>query len=303
MILILKSNCVTDTIGYLQNINENFESIKSIVGISNDTISNEISAVNTMLVVFSVIVGLIGIFLSWYISRVEKKVNNMKDSIVEKEKTIKQIARTVEETDNKIQSDIKGLYEKLRKEESLTLLRRLELEPRDINNLVSLLLARPLEEDGFPILKNAYLKLKNQEGDSAEDEKRVFSLLFFQHYLSLAILDDELRDNLVFYFDKSMNCAFKRDIIKSTNDFCKAMSVDAAPFDKVELLADYLKALNESEFKDLIELKNIFQENLNKDLLVDAIEQCRKENIYLSLFGEFAPNNESEDNNDYTEDE
>ena len=302
MILALLNNCVSDTIGYLQNMNENFEAIKTIVDVSNDTISNEISSVNTLLCVFSVIVGLIGIFFGWYISRVEKKVKAMKESIENKEKSIKDIAKTVEDTDNKIQSDISGLYNQLRKEESLTLLRRLELEPMDINNLDRLLLARPLETDGFSILKNAYMKLIKQEEEVTDDEKRLFSLLFFQHFLSLSILDDDLRDSIVEFFPQSMNCAFKRDIIKSTNDFCDAISTNGAPFDKVELVSYYLKALNESKFYDLMELKNIFQENLSKDLLVDAIDKCRKEKVYLSLFGVFAPN-ENEDNNDYTEDE
>lgn len=297
MVLIHINNCVNDTIGYLQNLNDNFETIKNIVDVSNDTISNEISAVNTMLVVFSVIVGIIGIFLSWYISRVEKKVKTMKDSIEETEKSIKDIAHTVEETDIKIQSDISGLYEKLRKEESLALLKRLELEPQDIVHLDRLLFARPLDNEGFPILKSAFLKIQNSE-EEMDDRIDSYKILFFQHYLGLSILDDDLRDVIIGFFQTCMNCAYKRDIIKSTEDFCSALSEDSVPFDKIEILALYLKELNDSKHCNLVELKNIFQDKLKKDLLVEAIDKCTSNGHYLSLFGIEMPENTDNDNDD-----
>jgi len=298
MVLIHINNCVNDTIGYLQNVNDNLETIKNIVDVSNDTISNEISAVNTMLVVFSVIVGIIGIFLSWYISRVEKKVKTMKDSVEETEKSIKDIAHTVEETDNKIQSDISGLYEKLRKEESLALLKRLELEPQDIAHLDRLLLARPLDNEGFPILKSAFLKIQNSEEETDDLRIDSYKILFFQHYLGLSILDDDLRDVIIGFFQTCMNCAYKRDIIKSTEDFCCALSKDSVPFDKIEILTLYLKELNDSKHSNLVELKNIFQDKLKKDLLVEAIEKCTSNGHYLSLFGIEKPDNTDNDNDD-----
>ena len=51
------------------------------------------------------------------------------------------------------------------------------------------------------------------------------------------------------------------------------------------MLIDYLKALNQSKYKGLEELKDIFQEHLDKDLLVDAIDKCTTDKVYLGLFG------------------
>lgn len=305
--MVLLNNCISDSIQQLQSVNNSLETINHIVTVSNDTISNQIAAVNTLLVVFSIILALIGAGLGFYITKLHNKVLRIKSSIDEKEQTIIALAKTVEETDRKIQSDLSGLYKQLQKEESLSLLCRLEEEPLDITNLSQLLLARELEEDGFIVLKKAFLKLSELDNKKNiyYDEKRKYCLLFFQHYLYNTVLDNDLRDDVVSCFKHCINCAFKRDIIKSTNDLCKAISTNGAPFDKVKILVSYLKALNNTEFDDLVELKNIFQENLNKDLLVDAIDKCRINKEYLNLFGVKPPidSENEDDNNDYSEDD
>jgi hypothetical protein len=288
---LLSTTIPSDTLQYLQYINDNIDAVRRIVDVSNSTIANEISAVNTMLVAFTIVFGIVGVLLGIYISWLQRKVSKMSDNIEEKEQKIILLAKTVEDTDNKIQSDISGLYAKLRKEETLTLLHRLEEEPEDITNLADLLLARPLDDDGFPILKKAFEKLmaihlevgKDVLVDSSLETRYV--LLFFQHYLFQSILDDKLRTEVVKGLDSCMNCAFKHDIIKSTKDFCRALSNDDATFEKKQLLIDYLKALNQSKYKDLEELKDIFQEYLDKDLLVDAIDKCTTDKVYLCLFG------------------
>lgn len=295
--ILFAINLPIDTLRYLQNINENVDAVKRIVDVSNATIANEISAINTMLVAFTIVFGIVGVFLGVYISWLQRKVSKMSDNIEKKEQTIIALAKTIEETDQKIQSDISGLYAKLRKEETMTLLKRLEMEPQDIANVLDLLLARPLENDGFPILKNAFLKLIKIEADANTDEdifdstyKEPFLLLFFQHYLCLSIKDDDLREEIVKGFEHCMACAFKSDIIKSTEDLCKSLKVERASYNKTSILIDYLKALNQSKFTSLIDLKNILQEDINKDLLVDAIDKCTTDRVYLTLFGIEAPN-------------
>ena len=277
-----------DTLRYLQDINENINAVMRIVDVSNSTIANEISAVNIMFVAFTIVFGVVGVLLGVYISWLQRKVSKMSDNIAKKEQHIITLAKIVEETDQKIQSDISGLYVKLRKEETLTLLHRLEEEPEDITNLADLLLARPLDDYGFPILKRAFEKLMtNDSGIGYVDSSRAtqYILLFFQHYLFQSILDDKLRPEIVKDFNSCMYCAFKCDIIKSTKDFCRALSTEDAAFEKSLLLIDYLKALNQSKYKGLEELKIIFQENLDKILLVEAIDKCTKDKVYLGLFG------------------
>lgn len=48
MFFLLNATIQNDTIRYLQNLNENIDAVRRIVDVSNTTIANEISAVNTM---------------------------------------------------------------------------------------------------------------------------------------------------------------------------------------------------------------------------------------------------------------
>ena len=54
---------------------------------------------------------------------------------------------------------------------------------------------------------------------------------------------------------------------------------------KEVILATYLKALNSSQFGNLKELKNIFEQNITPStLLQSAIERCIEDKIDLTLF-------------------
>ena len=293
--ILLNSSIPIDTLNYLQNLDENIDAVRRIVDVSNSMIANEISAVNTMLVAFTIVFGIVGVFLGFYISWLQRKVTKMSDNIEKKEQTIMSLAKAVEETDNMIQSDISGLYAKLRKEETMALLYRLEEEPEDISNLVKLLLARSLDIEGFPILKRAFIQSMTIDDEANKDDystpsmREQYILLFFQHFLYQSILDDELRPEVVMEFEGNVKCAFKSDIIRSTKDLCKALSNHSVAFDKISLLKSYLMALNQSKYSDLKELRTIFQDNLDKGILVEAIDRCTSDKVYISLFGIVAP--------------
>ena len=281
-----------DTVVYMQNMSSDWGAVRDLVEISNSSISNQISTLNIFIAGFSLIFVIAGIFLGIYISNLEKKVVAIKDNIGEKERKIIELAKTVEETDHKIQSDISGLYSRLQEEESLALLKRLDEEPQDISNLGSLLLARKLKQEWFPILKSAFLKLLQlgevaNEGDFVYPSyKEQYLLLFFQHYMKPSMMDDNIREELCPFFSKGIMSAFKRDIITTTLDLCSALSDNTATFDKGYVLTNFLKALNDSKYSDLAELKNIFENNItNQSLLPNAIEKCTQDSIYLSLFG------------------
>lgn len=281
-------------------MNEAIETINHIVTVSNDTISNQIAAVNTLLVVFSIILALVGVVLGFYIAKLHNKVINIKNNIDDKERTIIKLATTVKETDKKIQSDLTGLYKKLQREESLSLLHRLEQEPLDVSNLLPVLLARDLDEEGFYPLKNAFLKYKNSEEKDTDilyyNKKEQYCLIFFQHYCHLSIVDDDLRNDITSDFEHVISCAFKRDIIKSTNELCKALSRNDVIFNKVDVLSSYLKAINKTQYKDSEEIKMILEENVNnRNILVEAIDRCTSDKCYLSMFNIDDPNESAED--------
>lgn len=283
---------IRDTVTYLQTTIPDWDAMRNIVEMSNSSIGNQISMLNAFIAGFSLLFVIAGIILGIYISNLEKKTLKIKESVENKEKEIVKLAETVKETDEKIQSDISGLYAKLRDEESITLLKRLEEEPQDVSNLSKILFARQLKPEWFVYLKTAFYKLL-ELGDVADNGglfslsyKDSYLLLMFQHYMFFSIKDDKIREEIIPRFDILIKCAFKRDIINTTTDLCKALSEQYVTFDKIDILVKYLSALNDSSFSNLPELKNIFNDKISdKSLLVDAIEKCTNNKIYLKLFG------------------
>lgn len=233
--------------------------------------------------------------LGWYVSHLRNKVKMMSTDVEKKAKTISELATSVENTEKMIHKDLHGLYLKLRKEETMELLRRLEEEPLDIHNLSTQLLSREIDDKGYEILRNAYRKLEiTGQADKvvgfSSSYRGAFLLLFFQHFMFHAIQDNELRPHLSSFFRTGFSCAFQRDILKTTRDLCRAMTDDSCKFNREEVLVQYLKAMQDSQYKTLGLLKDILEDEFKKtSVLVDSIEKCREEGVYLEMFGVSSP--------------
>jgi hypothetical protein len=154
------------------------------------------------------------------------------------------------------------LFEKIKREETIHILNRLVKIPRDIGNLKYALLSRELHRDDFVLLKSAYLKLG--EEPSLEPGvirlrmpyKDSYLLLFFQHFVDLAIKDPEISPVIRTFYEYGISCAFENDIIKTTEDFIKAI-IDLGFQNKTEDINNFFKGLAKSEFVDLAVLYEI----------------------------------------------
>ena len=273
---------------------------------ANDSVANQLSAANFLLAIIAIVIAIVGGVLGYHIGKKKKQIEAIAATIDEKEKTIEKVSEATKELDKQIKGNVGELYKKLKNEETKALLERLVLEPRDIGNLIHPLLARELDEEGFLKLREAYFKLGNElkYDDSEEEDSMVaiissdssdeeYILLFFQHYCYQAIKDDEIRPNLLKGFSENCRNAFKRDLIKTTIDICKALDEDVSTFNKEEVLTAYLKALNKCKYRTLEDLRNIFEQNItNPELLKKAIEKCTAEGVYLELFGIKKPEEE-----------
>ncbi len=282
--------------------------LTGIIETANDGVANQLSAASYLLAIIAIAIAIVGGVLGYYINKKKKQIEVIAATVDEKEKTIKKVSEATKELDKQIKGNLGELYKKLRNEETKALLDRLVLEPRDIGNLIHPLLARDLDEEGFSKLREAYFKLGNEpEYDDPEEEEGIvalisrdssdedYILLFFQHYCYQAIKDDEIRPNLLKGFSENCRKAFKRDLIKTTIDICKALDEDVSTFNKEEVLTAYLKALNKCKYRTLEDLRNIFEQNLTKqELLKKAIEKCTAEGVYLELFGIKKPEAEVE---------
>lgn len=290
----------------LDELQSKTEFLSNVVETANDGISNQLSAANNLLALVAVLMGVFGIWLGIYIAKKKDQIDIMASTVDAKKKTVEQlaevvdrkkekvdeIARSTEELDKKIHGDLTGLYKDLRKEETNTILDRLIQEPFDICNVSELLLARKIESTGFPKLKEAFLKmLKEWEGEKPENIDKTYHLryvvLFFQHFFYEAIIDEDVAPYMKEFLRESCQAAFKRDILKSTTELCRAVSSEKAKFNKEDVLLEFLIALNQSRYSNFKELRRIMEDNIiPNELLLSVIERCKKEKVVLQLFEE-----------------
>lgn len=222
----------------------------------------------------------------------EKKqtVEALAEIVDGKKKDVEVLAKATEALDIKIHSDISGLYKDLRDEETKALFQRLVAEPQDIVNLERLLLARVVKADNFPLLKEAFLKLPeavqgDNDQDDYEDVKHSFLLQFFQHFFYLSLKDDDIRPVFIENFKNVFNNGYESDIRRATEGLCKALTDEDSTFDKVDVLTEFLKAINTSKFENYALLRKMLEDNLSEQgLLQNAIERCVADNVNISLF-------------------
>ena len=185
----------------------------SVVESANDGVSNQLSATNNFLALIAVIVTIAAIWLGVVIEKRKRQIEIIAETVDGKKKEVESLAKATEDLNNKIHSDISGLYKDLRKEETKALFQRLAKEPLDIDNLGQLLLAREVDIDNFPLLKQAFLKLQKipKIDDEIDVEKGIFRiksdtnihfmLQFFQHFFYHSVKDDDIRPVFVEYFN------------------------------------------------------------------------------------------------------
>lgn len=305
-------NRVDSLQGKLDVLQEKTNFLSNIIETANDGVSNQLSATNNLLALVAVIVTIAAIWLGILIEKRKRQIEKMAETIDLKKKAVEGLASTIdgkkqevellakttEDLDKKIHSDIAGLYNDLRKEETKTLFQRIAKEPLDIDNLAQLLLAREVDPENFTLLKQAFLKL--QEIPKVEDkidlEKGIlriktdtnhsFMLQFFQHFFYQSLKDDDIRPAFVDNFKNVFDNAFESDIIRATDGLCRALTDADSTFDKIEVLTEFLKAINDSKFSKFDIIREILQEKVTpQTLLQSSIERCKADSVYLSLFG------------------
>lgn len=293
----------------LCNVSTNVEAINNIVETANDSISNQLAASTIFFAVFSVIIGILVLAAGWYIGWKKKQIDDVAKKIEDNKKLMQDIEKRTTTLDKQIKGDMESLYRRLQHEETKALLGRLVLEPEDISNLLKPLLARELDEDNFEFLRKAYLgfiDVATDADDSADgrtekkNEHKIsgnyyvgnmsYLILLFQHYCYQSVKDDSIRPYLLVEMADVIECAFKRDIVKSTIQLCKALNEETSSFNKEEVLTAYLKGLNSSKHKNYIDIKNILEQNISPNtLLKKAILNCSTDKVYLDLFGVTPP--------------
>ena len=268
------------------------ETQKDIISQEQSAIGNSMSSINAILTFFSIILTLGGAFLGFYIRYKERNVKKMLREVEEKKKNVKSMLSEVEEKEknvknmlsevgvkkkevetleektiktredirelnNTITKDIEALYTRLRREETVTFLKRLVYEPEDIDNLINLLLSRDLEENDFKYLLLAYRKLKDRINSRNYKITKIqkisrwdYLILFFQQFCEQSIGNKLVRDDLIEMLPPIIKSASNRDIDRSTNSLVMCLNKNINnENDNLVILLIYLEALVNSQFK------------------------------------------------------
>lgn len=230
------------------------------------------------------------------VKKLEESTSKTKDEVEKLEEKTSKTKDDIVELNNNINSGIEGLYEKLRREETITYLKRLVYEPNDIGNILPLLLSRELIDSDFKYALAAYRNLENKNDNGLKVEgllvqrlsnKGQYLLLFYQHFCGQALCHELVAADIVAFFPYLLQCAFKNDVINSTISMVNCFNREDTTVDKVETVYLYLKSLHESKYTNLKEAYSVIVSKYrNGDELKDIWIHLEENHVYIKLFNE-----------------
>lgn len=258
------------TSAQLNSVQISLNSTQQICSSTVSAINTQVDGSNKLLNIWGIVISVLalliavaGFYLGYYIQQKAKTVKELTRQSMATEASVKRIQKNID-------TNLTAIYHKLRREETLYVLNRLQQIPEDVSNCSSLLLSRELDPSDYPLLLAAYKKLlsleeeikktevKNEEdffaslnGVEAQFEvyKSLYRVLFFQHFMGLAINEDVLRQDLIDNFKELCGSAFYNDIEKSTHELLAGLASNENQT-KVEILIKYILALSTSKYND-----------------------------------------------------
>lgn len=258
------------TSAQLNSVQISLNSTQQICSSTVSAINTQVDGSNKLLNIWGIVISVLalliavaGFYLGYYIQQKAKTVKELARQSKATEASVKRIQKNID-------TNLTAIYHKLRREETLYVLNRLQQIPEDVSNCSSLLLSRELDPSDYPLLLAAYKKLlsleeeikktevKNEEdffaslnGVEAQFEvyKSLYRVLFFQHFMGLAINEDVLRQDLIDNFKELCGSAFHNDIEKSTHELLAGLASNENQT-KVEILIKYILALSTSKYND-----------------------------------------------------
>lgn len=307
----------------LRNIDEHVDR-------ANEKVSNQITSSSHTIQAWGWIMTVLAFVFGYYINRMWKKVADATanaekqlhraeeasaDIAEEQERVNAQqqaVKKMQEDTEVKlqelqtlhsdIQNNMSAIYEKMKREETMSWLNRLENIPEDIANVGDILLARQLIKSDFQIMLNAYhnlikrcmevnevttiAKLRQKDAGFRKREGS-YALQFAQHFMDEAIVVEETRDILRprfgVYFEE---CFFRNDAEKCTADLKKGVARLEEGL-QVEIIAEYVLAMAKSHYSKFEELystllSDLAENNIRK--IWEKISADKKDAIHLAQY-------------------
>lgn len=277
---------------------------KDIIAQEQAAIDNSLSSANHNISIFSYIVAAIGIIIAigsfafgvYFSKKTEQileRVDKKRDQIDKLKREITTIKDEAKSLNNEIKDNVDGLFNRLRRNDTISILERLVDVPEDIGNLGDMLLARKLYPSDFDLLLKAYTKLMSENKESAENkpmlqmsQKEQYLLLFFQHFCGKSIQSSLLKDDVISYFSTALRCAFKIDIKNSLLSLLETLNNFDINGENESILAKYLAKLNKSKHKTYTEPYQLIVDNCNDTINLQSVwNKLVEQNVIIEPFG------------------
>ena len=197
-------------------------------------ISNQLTAANNLLSLFSVIFAVSAILIGVHVSKIERRVSAMHRRNELLLSQTESIGKDTSKLNDKIQNDISGLYKQLKREETVGFLDRMIKIPGEINNLKDFLFSRELLPEDFLKLKDAFLLHQAENGIMSD-----YQLLMIQHFYKQALKDKDIR------------LALKGKLLVNFNFLYEHEAINVS-----RSIAELVKENSASEYQD--EIKDLF---------------------------------------------
>jgi len=221
-------------------------------------ISNQLESASYNLTLFGLLFAIAAILLGLYVTYIERKIVKIGEEnkeLLTKNQTIKE---DVEALNKLIQSDIYNLFLKIKREETVHIINRLIKVPKDISNVLEILLSREIDEENFAKVKLAYSNL-GENGKT--DHKKSYHYLLFQHFFGQSLKDETIRKEILNFIPTGVKQSFENDIIKSMQEFVTVIVDKGIQEFKAEINMLF-KGLTNSEHKKYDEVYKLLFDNL-----------------------------------------
>jgi len=242
-ILELK-NKITDLEGSMLNSKAEMErKIQQESQLSQDalqSVNTSISGVHLLLSVVGIIIAFVGITFTilgyTIIQRADRTRQDVEDSL----NICQKIKDETSSLNTQIQSNISGLYEKLRFAELEYIMNRLQRVPLDIVNLFTRLASQDIPSHLYLKFKEAYLSISEPSPHPTAPGK--YRLLFYQQFPKQSLFDKEISKDLEQDYGNILDCAFNHEIEVSSVSFFAECAIQGFSTHS-ERICEYYKAL------------------------------------------------------------
>jgi hypothetical protein len=248
-------------------------------------ISNQISSVSLVVGIFSLLFAVVAILIGIFVTRIQRKTEEAESRAEKAKNDAEAILKQVDDAKlevNKIyaliQSSISELFEKIKREETEYIIKRLKREPHDIVNFIASLATRDLLKSDFKDFKECFLLLKSRI--DADQPLLMFKIQFAQHFMAEVIRDEQLYPEIRDSYKDVMESLFNHEIEVAINEVISATSKDIQG-NKVKII-EFFSAikLHGPEISELIEETKLLaiSKNIHKAELEEIFREVTENN-------------------------